>query len=161
MGSTADRLAVGIKHATYEVEMLRYCLGLGREQQNRQRGHAIVHFEALLVHYRNMLEFLYEGESNRDSDVRAVLFLGSGHGLPFEPPDWANHAKHRCNKMLSHITFDRETLSSEWDQLDGHISTVLEDWQSFLEAIDESHRCVAQRHSSQLRNIFSAPGATS
>jgi hypothetical protein len=66
--------------------------------------------EVFLLHFRNLLEFLYMEDSS--SNVLAAHYVGSWNPRG-KQPSWGKDDKQRCNRLLSHLTYDRIALRKQ------------------------------------------------
>ena len=64
----------------------------------------LLDIEALLLHFRNLMEFFYTKSLEKDNLVLAHHYHNSGP-LPKRP--WAHDFNIRCNNLLAHLTYFR------------------------------------------------------
>ena len=130
-----DDLKLTAKDVAYEVQMLfeaKRLLGIPAEDGARR-----LIFEALLLHFRNIIDFFYTDSHNRD-DVRACdFFPGPAQWKP-EVPDWYREYKARCNKLLAHLTYSRTDFKRR-NRMTWHLTDKLRDiqgaWRLFLRTL--------------------------
>lgn len=94
------------RHVQGEVDMFIYCYGKLSSGFDKVRGYErrMIH-ECFLLHARNLMDFLWNGSSNKfQDDVLAVHFVS-----------FSNYSKQlinireRINKQLVHISYDRSS----------------------------------------------------
>jgi hypothetical protein len=90
--------------------------------------------EALLIHLRNLMHFLYANRQTGDfrvfpGDVIACDYVGPSWQPPH--PSWLSEYWQRCNRLLAHLSLERakciENRTIEWPGLRnkiGHIEAV-------------------------------------
>ncbi len=88
MSPTQDQLREGALHITYELGMMRFALGLPKgirvlpDPPGWKMGVQNLIIETMLLHARNVSEFLYPRKSARPDDIQAVHYLQSWDGDP-------------------------------------------------------------------------------
>lgn len=118
-------LAYSREHVSYEFQMF---LGLAAARDSATIGYsskALATFvknavlEAVVLHVRNLLEFLY-GDNPRPTDVIARDFFSAPSWEDVRPPISAclTHARRRADKEIAHLTTSRLDAAAEereWD----------------------------------------------
>jgi hypothetical protein len=60
--------------------------------------------DALLIHFRVLMDFFYGGEEKRKDDIRAHHYT---RGAPRNAPTWHVEFREKCNKLFAHLTYSR------------------------------------------------------
>ena len=60
--------------------------------------------EAVLIHFRNLIEFFFTERDDKDDLVLAHHYTGE---VPKKAPLWAKRYGQRCNELLAHLTYRR------------------------------------------------------
>lgn len=103
------------EHISYEIEMLNFSLdklikgGLNILERN-------AFLEDLLLHSRNIIDFLYLDEPNHSDDTLALdFFIDAEPYLRQRPPisESLINLKKRANKEINHLTYARLEVTSE------------------------------------------------
>jgi hypothetical protein len=98
--------------------------------------------EALLIHFRNLMHFLYANRQTGDlrvlpGDVIACDYVGPSWQPP--SPSWLSECWQRCNRLLAHLSIDRcryiESRTIEWRGLDEKVEHIKAVYVSFLRSL--------------------------
>ena len=97
--------------------------------------------EAFLIHFRNLLDFLY-GTKKHGDDVLATDYTADTLWKP-APPSWLDDYRRRCNKLLAHLTYDRVRYEDQnnmaWE-LEEKIQHIRGEWASFMHSLPDERR---------------------
>jgi hypothetical protein len=124
-------------HLGFEIERLRFVAN----HQNFMDGsnHGAVLGESFLLHFRNLIDFFYT-PGKYPTDVVASHYTDSNSSWTPNTPAWLKDDKERCNKLLSHLTYDRVTYAKndelKWKRsFRDQAAHLLSEWDSFLASL--------------------------
>jgi hypothetical protein len=124
----------------YEVNRLFHAAILHPETPE-ERGKRLI-LEALLLHFRNILDFFY-GEAKNPDDVHASHFFPDPSQWNPVKPAWLREYRQRCHKLLAHLTYSRldykERGEMVW-KLDEKLQHLRDTWYSFLDSLPSGRR---------------------
>ena len=106
-----------------------------------EKGKRLI-LEALLLHFRNMLDFLF-GEAKQPDDVHASDFFTDASKWKPSRPDWLDEYRRRCNKLLAHLTYSRLNYSRRGEmvwKLEDKLQRIHEVWEEFLAKLPPERR---------------------
>jgi hypothetical protein len=124
-------------HIAYEAERMRFIVAQA-DFMDPKSNRAGTLRESFLIHFRNLIDFLYEPRKFK-TDAIAADYLDTAPWKPNVPP-WLEEDKERCNKLLHHPTYDRvqyeKTGALKWKRdFREQAQHLLTDWNSFLSAL--------------------------
>jgi len=136
----AAELELVAKDVVYEIERLFQAARLFPETPERKGKRLIL--EALLLHFRNVIDFFYT-DSQQSDDVRACHFFSDPTQWKPVVPDWYREYKTRCNKLLAHLTYSRIDFKRRNDmtwQLTDKLRHIRRTWELFLRSLPAERR---------------------
>lgn len=93
--------------------------------------------EALLVHFRNLMEFFYTPYPNKDDLVLAQHYTGGAP--PQKRPTWVTTSNRRCGELLAHLTYRRSVYLNNnqhhWNGLPELVEKMEEQITAFLDSL--------------------------
>jgi hypothetical protein len=90
--------------------------------------------EALLLHFRNVVDFFFESARGSDGIHASDFFPEPDHWKP-PAPAWVPQYRRRCNKLLSHLTYSRIEYGKKREMgwhLDDKLASISGTWNEFL-----------------------------
>ena len=129
-------------HIAYEAERMRFIAAPPDFMENSNRGGVMR--EAFLIHFRNLIDFLYAPRKFK-TDAIAAHYLDNNSSWTPNVPAWWEEDKERCNKLLHHPTYERveyeETGALKWKRnFRDQAAHLLTDWKAFLAALSSDRR---------------------
>lgn len=117
-------------------------VGLGKEHFREWARNDLLAWEAkrnallesVLLHYRNLLEFLAPALNRMTEDVITARM--------FRDVPAPTHYKKRINTLLSHVSKKRADMTQDqriWDELEKMLEEMEEAWQGFLRALSANY----------------------
>ena len=128
-------------HIGYEAERLRFVAAHPEFMAASNHGGALR--ESFLVHFRNLIDFLYAPRKFK-TDAIAADYLDGVSWTP-NTPSWWEEDKERSNKLLHHPAYERveyeKTGELKWKRdFRDQAAHLLNDWQGFLAALPPDRR---------------------
>jgi len=128
------------RDVSYEVNRLFEAAALWPHVPE-DKGRRLI-LEALLLHFRNVLDFFFGAAKNAD-DVHASHFFDDVSEWKPAKPAWLEEYRRRCNKLLAHLTYSRVEYDRRGEmswKLDDKLVLVRETWYAFLNALPQERR---------------------
>ena len=108
-GRTSQELRDAVRHIRYEVNQMIQAKQLYEQSGSGDQSQRNAYLESMLIHVRNLCEFLACAEQARNDTA-----ICSDFGFPAqEPLDRAEIR--RIHKRLAHPSYSRDSLDEEWD----------------------------------------------
>jgi hypothetical protein len=121
----------------YELSMFRHmliaCVNLARQHSQSSEIFKNATLESLLVHVRNLFDFFYGGETDKD-DMRAFHFVKGGMLWQAPKAAYLEKMRPKINKHLSHLTYSRVLMTPSWNLMQ-MAAEIEEANKKFLEAL--------------------------
>jgi len=96
--------------------------------------------DALLIHLRVLMDFIYKGE-DRD-DVRAHHYIPGGQ--PLNAPEWYKDFRDKCNKLFAHLTYGRTEFrvrqAHHWREIPERVESLEGAITGFLRSLTPERR---------------------
>ena len=129
-------------HIAYEMERLGFVASHQAFMDGSHHGGALA--ECFLLHYRNLIDFLYAPRKFK-TDAVAADYLDAGSTWKPNYPSWWEEDKERCNKLLHHPTYERVAYERDggliWRRNFRHQAEyLLNDWKAFLDSLPPERR---------------------
>lgn len=135
---------LAIQHLDYELtSMVDMALRLKDPKDGVERN---AYLEGMLLHARNLIEFLRTKSTPRSDDMWPGDFVTKWDAAKIESFD---HEWRSTNKHLSHLTWTRTEVSGTWDT-DDIVPRVLDAFRTFVELAERQHAARAV----DLRTIY-------
>ena len=125
-------------HLAYEAERLRVVAAHPEFMvQNSVLGGVLR--ECFLIHFRNLIEFLY-APRKFTKDAIAADYVNGAASWPPNTPAWWEEDKERCNRLLHHPAYQRVEYEKagelKWKRdFRDQAAHLLSDWRGFLAAL--------------------------
>jgi hypothetical protein len=101
----------------------------------------LLDIEALLIHFRNLMEFFYTKKQKKDDLVLATHYTCEA---PRGTPAWHDDFNQRCQNLLAHLTYDRTRRRSKnehhWYDVLEKISYMESEITGFLNSLTPERR---------------------
>ena len=129
-------------HIAYEMERLRFVASHQAFMDGSHHGGALA--ECFLLHYRNLIDFLYAPRKS-NTDAIAADYLDAGSTWMPNMPSWWKEDKDRCNKLLHHPTYDRVEYEKAgalmWKRdFRDQAAHLFSDWTVFLNSLPRNRQ---------------------
>jgi hypothetical protein len=135
----ATILEAAARDVRYEVDRLLQAADLYPKACQAQARRLL--FEALLVHFRNLLDFFY-GHPGKDLVHASHFFCDAAEWRPTRPT-WLKEYRTRCNKLLAHLTYSRVEYARKGEMdwaVDEQMQHLRGRWNQFLEQLPPERR---------------------
>jgi len=92
-------------------------LSCGEPQNDFDAARKNCYLESFVLHFRNLVDFLYEPRNAKPDDILAIDFFPDPNAWKtIRPAKTAEilDAETRVNKLAVHLTYDRQVLPPNW-----------------------------------------------
>lgn len=128
-------------HIAYEAERLKFVAMHSEFMVQSNHGGALR--ESFLIHFRNLIDFLYAPRKFK-TDAVAADYLDGVLWVP-NAPSWWEEDKERCNKLLHHPAYERVKYEKSGELIwkrnfRDQAAHLLTDWKAFLASLPDDRR---------------------
>jgi hypothetical protein len=127
------------RHIEYEIGMCVYAASvIAQFQTDSDQRSKMLMFEGFLIHFRNVMEFFWGKNDKAAVDrARATDYVSPVYWKP-TTPSWYSENSRRCNKLLSHPSYDRigytEAGTIDW-RFNEELGDLQREWSKFIQAL--------------------------
>ncbi len=136
-----EKLREGVKTLQYEIRHLHYAFRMIFKAKDDIYLKNIF-IESFLIHWRNLIDFLYKSSKNKDDDILSIDYVNDvkrWEEKRGKKTRYLIEEHNDVNKYLAHITYKRIEALKQWE-FSQMLEELIRKFRMFVEHVSEERK---------------------